>query len=73
MKLAVVLGGELGEAGELVLESLRARVRRSALAPAAEETRIVAGELGVAARRGCSGPRCSCFASPKEFGPLLPQ
>ncbi len=42
----VVLGGELGEAGELVLESLRGRVRRNALAPAAGETKIVAAALG---------------------------
>ncbi len=41
----VVLGGELGEAGELVLESLRSRVRRNALSPAAD-TGIVAGGLG---------------------------
>ena len=42
----IVLGGELGEAGELVLESLRARVRRNALAPAADTTGIVAAQLG---------------------------
>lgn len=42
----VVLGGELSEAGELVLESLRGRVRRNAIAPAAGETGVVAAQLG---------------------------
>jgi predicted NBD/HSP70 family sugar kinase len=42
----VVLGGELGAAGELVLASLRERLRRHALASAVSSTTVVQGELG---------------------------
>lgn len=42
----VVLGGELGRAGELVLGRLREQVYRNAIAPAAAHTRVVAGDLG---------------------------
>jgi predicted NBD/HSP70 family sugar kinase len=42
----VVIGGDLGEAGELLLRSLREAVRRDALPAAASELEIVAGELG---------------------------
>jgi predicted NBD/HSP70 family sugar kinase len=42
----VVIGGELGEAGDLLLDSLREAVRRDALPAAAGELKIVAGELG---------------------------
>ena len=42
----VVIGGDLGEAGELLLEPLREAVMRNALPAAADELRIVAGELG---------------------------
>jgi predicted NBD/HSP70 family sugar kinase len=42
----IVLGGELGVAGELVLGSLRERLRRHALASAVQSTSIVQGELG---------------------------
>jgi predicted NBD/HSP70 family sugar kinase len=42
----VVIGGDLGEAGDLLLDSLREAVRRDALPAATRELRIVAGELG---------------------------
>jgi predicted NBD/HSP70 family sugar kinase len=42
----VVIGGELGEAGELLLAPLREAVLRDALPAAASELQIVAGELG---------------------------
>jgi predicted NBD/HSP70 family sugar kinase len=42
----VVIGGDLGEAGELLLEPLREAVKRDALPEAATGLEIVAGELG---------------------------
>jgi predicted NBD/HSP70 family sugar kinase len=42
----VVVGGDLGEAGDLLLDSLREAVRRDALPAAASELKVVAGELG---------------------------
>ena len=42
----VVIGGDLGEAGELLLEPLREAVMRDALSEAAAGLEIVAGELG---------------------------
>ncbi len=42
----VVIGGDLGEAGDLLLDSLRDAVRRDALPVATSELKIVAGELG---------------------------
>ena len=42
----VVVGGDLGEAGELLLEPLREAVIRDALPEAASGLEIVAGELG---------------------------
>jgi predicted NBD/HSP70 family sugar kinase len=42
----VVIGGDLGEAGDLLLDPLREAVRRDALPAAATELKVVAGELG---------------------------
>lgn len=42
----VVVGGELGTSGELLLGSLRARVERNAVAPAAACVRVVPAQLG---------------------------
>jgi predicted NBD/HSP70 family sugar kinase len=42
----VVIGGDLGEAGDLMLDPLREAVRRNALPAAAEDLKVVAGELG---------------------------
>jgi predicted NBD/HSP70 family sugar kinase len=42
----VVIGGDLGEAGDLLLDPLREAVRRDALPAAAVELKVVAGELG---------------------------
>lgn len=42
----VVVGGELGTSGELLLGSLRARVHRTAVAPAAACVQVVPAELG---------------------------
>jgi predicted NBD/HSP70 family sugar kinase len=42
----VVIGGDLSEAGELLLSPLREAVERDALPAAAEELEIVGGELG---------------------------
>jgi predicted NBD/HSP70 family sugar kinase len=42
----VVLGGELGTAGDLVLDSLQARVSRAAMASATKRLEIVPGLLG---------------------------
>jgi predicted NBD/HSP70 family sugar kinase len=42
----VVIGGDLGEAGELLLDPLREAVKRDALPEAATGLEIVAGELG---------------------------
>jgi predicted NBD/HSP70 family sugar kinase len=42
----VVIGGDLGEAGDLLLDPLREAVRRDALPAAVKGLEIVAGELG---------------------------
>ena len=42
----VVVGGDLGEAGDLLLDPLREAVRRDALPAAAADLKVVAGELG---------------------------
>ena len=42
----VVVGGDLGEAGDLLLDPLREAVRNNALPAAAEDLKVVAGELG---------------------------
>ncbi|HVU74747.1 MAG TPA: ROK family transcriptional regulator [Mycobacteriales bacterium] len=42
----IVLGGELGTAGDLVLESLRARLSRNAIAPAVRQATVVPALLG---------------------------
>jgi len=42
----VVVGGDLGEAGDLLLDPMREAVDRYAIAPAAADARVVAGELG---------------------------
>lgn len=42
----VVVGGDLGEAGDLMLDPLREAVRRNALPAAAQDLKVVAGELG---------------------------
>jgi predicted NBD/HSP70 family sugar kinase len=42
----VVVGGDLGEAGDVLLDPMREAVGRYAVAPAAEDARIVAGVLG---------------------------
>ena len=42
----VVIGGDLGEAGELLLGPLREAALRDSMPAAASELRIVAGELG---------------------------
>jgi predicted NBD/HSP70 family sugar kinase len=42
----VVVGGDLGEAGDLMLDPLREAVQRDALPAAAEGLKVVAGELG---------------------------
>jgi predicted NBD/HSP70 family sugar kinase len=42
----VIIGGELAEAGDVLLDPIRAAITRSAIAPAAASVRVVAGELG---------------------------
>ncbi|HEU4513897.1 MAG TPA: ROK family transcriptional regulator [Nocardioidaceae bacterium] len=42
----VIVGGTLGEAGELLLEPMRAALRRGAVRSAAEDVRIVRASLG---------------------------
>ncbi len=42
----VVIGGDLGEAGDLMLDPLREAVQRDALPAAADGLKVVAGELG---------------------------
>jgi predicted NBD/HSP70 family sugar kinase len=42
----VVIGGDLGEAGDLLLDPMREAVDRYAIAPAAADAKVVAGELG---------------------------
>ncbi|MDA0166430.1 ROK family transcriptional regulator [Solirubrobacter ginsenosidimutans] len=42
----VIIGGELAEAGEVLLTPIRAAITRSAIAPAAASMRVVAGDLG---------------------------
>ena len=42
----IVFGGELGLADELILTTLRARVQRAALPPAAQAVTVVPGVLG---------------------------
>jgi predicted NBD/HSP70 family sugar kinase len=45
----VVVGGELADAGELLLEGMRASIAEAALPPAASHARIVTGVLGLRA------------------------
>jgi predicted NBD/HSP70 family sugar kinase/biotin operon repressor len=42
----VVVGGDLGEVGDLLLDPMREAVGRYAIAPAAADAQVVAGELG---------------------------
>ena len=42
----VVVGGDLGAAGELLLEPLRESLARGAIRSAAEDVTVVQGELG---------------------------
>jgi predicted NBD/HSP70 family sugar kinase len=42
----VVIGGDLGQAGDVLLDPVREVVRRSAIPSAADDTQIVAGVLG---------------------------
>ena len=42
----VVIGGELGRAGEILLEPIRSALRRVAIPPAVAAVQVVAGELG---------------------------
>ena len=42
----VVVGGDLGAAGELLLEPLRESLVRGAIRSAAEDVEVVQGELG---------------------------
>jgi predicted NBD/HSP70 family sugar kinase len=42
----VVVGGDLGAAGELLLEPLRESLSRGAIRSAAEDVTVVPGELG---------------------------
>ncbi len=42
----VVVGGDLGEAGDLLLDPMREAVSRYAIAPAAADAQVVAGVLG---------------------------
>jgi predicted NBD/HSP70 family sugar kinase len=65
----VVLGGELGLAGELVLASLRARVVRSAVPSAASVVRVVEGVLGD--RAEALGAVLLVLREPGPFGERL--
>ena len=42
----VIVGGTLGEAGELLLEPMRAAVRRGAVRSAAQDVAIVSASMG---------------------------
>jgi predicted NBD/HSP70 family sugar kinase len=42
----IVIGGDLAETGEVVLEPLRSAVARYSIPPAAEDVRVVQGKLG---------------------------
>jgi predicted NBD/HSP70 family sugar kinase len=42
----LIVGGELGRAGDMLLEPLRRALRRSAVRPAADAVEVVGGELG---------------------------
>jgi len=42
----LIVGGELGRAGDVLLEPLRRALRRSAVRPAADAVEVVSGELG---------------------------
>jgi predicted NBD/HSP70 family sugar kinase len=42
----IILGGELGRAGEVLLEPLRRALRRSAVRPSVDAVEVLAGELG---------------------------
>jgi predicted NBD/HSP70 family sugar kinase len=45
----LIIGGELSEAGDVLLNPIRAEIERSALPPAAASVRVVAAELGTRA------------------------
>jgi len=45
----VIIGGELSEAGDVLLDPIRAAIAQSAVPPAAAAVRITAGELGTRA------------------------
>ena len=42
----VIIGGELAEAGDVLLDPIRAAIERRAVPPAAAAVRVIAGELG---------------------------
>jgi predicted NBD/HSP70 family sugar kinase len=45
----VIVGGELADAGDVLLDPIRAAIERSAVSPAAAAVRVAAGELGTRA------------------------
>ena len=45
----LVIGGELSEAGDVLLDPIREAIARSAIPPAAAAVRVVAAELGTRA------------------------
>jgi predicted NBD/HSP70 family sugar kinase len=50
----IIIGGELARVGDLVLEPIRATLRRSAMA-LTRDAEVVAAELDLGARAGASG------------------
>jgi hypothetical protein len=42
----VIIGGELAEAGDVLLDPIRTAIHEGAVAPAASAVRVIVGELG---------------------------
>ena len=57
----VIIGGELSEAGDVLLDPIRAAIAQSAVPPAAAAVRVTAGSSGRA-------PRCSARRRPSSRG-----
>ena len=80
----VIIGGELSEAGDVLLDPIRAAIEQSAVPPAAAAVRVTAAELGTRAEvLGAASIQLArapqalaerlARMSPPDFGPFYPR